>query len=268
MKFEIEDLTVYWPYERVYPEQYHYMARLKNTLDAKGNCLLEMPTGTGKTVSLLALITSYQLKWPNKVGKLIYCTRTVPEMTKAMVELKRVIRGRAEQLEKDRDRRFGGALYAKNVTAVCLSSRRNMCVHEEVLNAPRQSVDSACRERTANFVRSDQTKAKCNFFENFDREGSDFTLGATATAATAATAAASSGGASSDGAAASASAAASATASAAEGVVAPIYTLEDLQAFGRRKKWCPYFWRGTPSPTPTSSSSTTSTCWTQRCRRW
>ena len=122
MKFNIEDLTVYWPYDRVYPEQYHYMTRLKNTLDAKGNCLLEMPTGTGKTVSLLALITSYQLKWLKKVGKLIYCTRTVPEMTKAMIELKRVIQGRADQLAKDNDRRFGDAL-AKNVTAVCLSSR-------------------------------------------------------------------------------------------------------------------------------------------------
>jgi hypothetical protein len=40
-----------------------------------------MPTGTGKTVTLLSLITSYQLAHP-EVGKLIYCTRTVPEMEK------------------------------------------------------------------------------------------------------------------------------------------------------------------------------------------
>jgi Rad3-related DNA helicase len=54
---------------------------LQKTLDAKGDCLLEMPTGTGKTVTLLSLITSYQLAHP-ETGKLIYCTRTVPEMTK------------------------------------------------------------------------------------------------------------------------------------------------------------------------------------------
>lgn len=41
----------------------------------------QMPTGTGKTITLLSLITSYQLAHP-EVGKLIYCTRTVPEMEK------------------------------------------------------------------------------------------------------------------------------------------------------------------------------------------
>jgi hypothetical protein len=40
-----------------------------------------MPTGTGKTITLLSLITSYQLAHP-ETGKLIYCTRTVPEMEK------------------------------------------------------------------------------------------------------------------------------------------------------------------------------------------
>ena len=45
-----------------------------------------MPTGTGKTITLLSLITSYQLQHP-EVGKLVYCTRTVPEMEKVLVEL-------------------------------------------------------------------------------------------------------------------------------------------------------------------------------------
>ena len=45
--------------------------------------LLQMPTGTGKTITLLSLITSYQLAHP-EVGKLIYCTRTVPEMEKVL----------------------------------------------------------------------------------------------------------------------------------------------------------------------------------------
>ena len=43
--------------------------------------MLEMPTGTGKTVTLLSFITSYQHAKPD-TGKLIYCTRTVPEMVK------------------------------------------------------------------------------------------------------------------------------------------------------------------------------------------
>jgi hypothetical protein len=40
-------------------EQYSYMSDLKETLDAGGHCVLEMPSGTGKTVSLLSLIVSY-----------------------------------------------------------------------------------------------------------------------------------------------------------------------------------------------------------------
>ena len=199
MKFLIENLVVYWPYDRVYPEQYTYMTKLKQTLDAKGNCLLEMPTGTGKTVSLLSLITSYQLQWPKKVGKLIYCTRTVPEMTKAMVELKRVIRARNNELTMEQQA-------ANNITAVCLSSRRNMCVKESVIgHADTERVDSACRKLTAPFIRADESQPHCEYFETFDRQGSDFTLGPSSTNPT------------------------------------PIYTLEDLQKFGKAKKWCPYF---------------------------
>ena len=40
-------------------EQYAYMCDLKRTLDAQGHGVLEMPSGTGKTVSLLSLIVSY-----------------------------------------------------------------------------------------------------------------------------------------------------------------------------------------------------------------
>lgn len=47
-------------------------------------------TGTGKTIALFSLITSYQLHSPS-MGKLFYHTRTVPEMEKLLVELKSLI---------------------------------------------------------------------------------------------------------------------------------------------------------------------------------
>lgn len=47
------------------------------TLDAGGHCVLEMPSGTGKTVSLLSLIVAYQQYMPEK-RKLIYCSRELP----------------------------------------------------------------------------------------------------------------------------------------------------------------------------------------------
>lgn len=42
MKFNLEGLTVYFPYDYIYPEQYQYMRELKHALDAKGHCLLEV----------------------------------------------------------------------------------------------------------------------------------------------------------------------------------------------------------------------------------
>lgn len=42
MKFTLEGLTVYFPYEFIYPEQYKYMLELKRSLDAGGHCLLEV----------------------------------------------------------------------------------------------------------------------------------------------------------------------------------------------------------------------------------
>jgi len=42
MRFNLEGLPVYFPYEFIYPEQYRYMLELKRALDARGHCLLEV----------------------------------------------------------------------------------------------------------------------------------------------------------------------------------------------------------------------------------
>ena len=63
------------------------MKELKSVLDSDGHCILEMPTGTGKTVCLLSLILSY-IKQERPDMKLIYCTRTIVEMCRAIDELK------------------------------------------------------------------------------------------------------------------------------------------------------------------------------------
>ena len=49
------------------------------TLDAGGHCVLEMPSGTGKTVSLLSLIVAYQQYYPEH-RKLIYCSRMFADL--------------------------------------------------------------------------------------------------------------------------------------------------------------------------------------------
>ena len=90
MIVDIEGLEVYFPYPYMYPEQFKYMAALRKTVAQRAHGLLEMPTGTGKTVCLLALLTSVQIA-STPSPKLVYCTRTVQEMDKVIAELKRVI---------------------------------------------------------------------------------------------------------------------------------------------------------------------------------
>ncbi|KAK9924017.1 hypothetical protein M0R45_032407 [Rubus argutus] len=101
MKFQMKDVTV--PpraSSQMMSPKYAYMVELKRALDAKGHCLLEMPTGTGKTIALLSLITGYILCKPqnqNSVKKFIYCTRTVHEMEKTLAEVKLLHRYQVEQ---------------------------------------------------------------------------------------------------------------------------------------------------------------------------
>lgn len=137
----IGDLPVLFPYERIYPEQYAYMCDLKKTLDAGGHCVLEMPSGTGKTVSLLSLIVSYQQFYP-RARKLIYCSRTVPEIEKCLAELKRLMEYRESEGAKDEGFRGLG-----------LTSRKNLCLHPEVSKEKKgKVVDARCRDLTSAFA--------------------------------------------------------------------------------------------------------------------
>lgn len=283
MKFTLDGLEVFFPYERIYLEQYQYMRALKQTLDGideqggNSHCLLEMPTGTGKTVCLLSLITSYQYAHP-KAGKLIYCTRTVPEMNHVMEELAVVLNYRAEmendssfaQLEtvesshntnnnvmdiedmggkmtnsnsmvgsadkenqtndennnnKKRKRRRvvnnnkkptmgpileNGGAGGSGVLALCLSSRRNMCIHDRVIQeSDREAVDAACRSMTASWVLERAAKQQhtdtsntietCPFYDSFHAAGESTSL------------------------------------------PSGVYDLDQLKQWGRKQGWCPYY---------------------------
>ncbi|KAB2579898.1 putative tfiih complex helicase protein [Lasiodiplodia theobromae] len=161
MKFNIDDLPVLFPYPRIYPEQYKYMCDLKRTLDAGGNCILEMPSGTGKTVSLLSLIIAYQQHQPEK-RKLIYCSRTMSEIEKALHELKALMKYRTEQLGYEEDFRGLG-----------LTSRKNLCLHPSVKREKNGAVvDARCRSLTAGFVKEKKERGEdvdlCVYHDNLD----------------------------------------------------------------------------------------------------
>lgn len=139
------------------------MLELKHSLDAQGHCLLEMPSGTGKTVSLLSLITAYLKEKPQTLTKLLYCSRTVPEMEKVLEELKQLL----EYYEKCGE--------PFDILAVALSSRKNLCIHPGIRgNNNGKQVDGFCHKLTASFVRAkaktDKAVDTCTFYEDFESE--------------------------------------------------------------------------------------------------
>ena len=172
----IDDLPVLFPYDYIYPEQYLYMIELKKCLDAQGHGLLEMPSGTGKTISLLALITAYQRHRPQSLNKLIYCSRTIPEIEKAVEELRK--------LNNYYDQELGGRGEKNNFVGVVLSSRKNLCIHPKVsLEKDGRIVDAKCFALTASFKRrkrgdggDGRSSEECRFFEAFDTIGKETLL--------------------------------------------------------------------------------------------
>lgn len=146
------------------------MLELKRTLDAKGHCLLEMPSGTGKTVTLLSLIVAYMLENPHSIRKLIYCSRTVPEIEKVIAELKGLI----DYYDKN-------APEKPNLTGLVLSSRKNMCIHPEVSREREgKIVDAKCYGLTASYVRERQAvednAPSCQYYEGYAFEGKETML--------------------------------------------------------------------------------------------
>ncbi|KAK8894256.1 TFIIH/NER complex ATP-dependent 5'-3' DNA helicase subunit [Tritrichomonas musculus] len=149
---DIDGLSVIFPFPNPYPEQIEYMTQLKLSLDATGPSVLEMPSGTGKTVCILSLVLAYMAQ-NDEVGPLIYCTRTIPELDQGIQELRNVVNTRLSISESDFDKKFLG---------IALSARANLCILPEVLEMPtRGDIDNACSKRTIPW--SDE---HCEYFEH------------------------------------------------------------------------------------------------------
>ncbi|KAF8447968.1 hypothetical protein L210DRAFT_3610142 [Boletus edulis BED1] len=147
MKFFIDNLPIVFPYDRIYPGDYAIKYDCVPLLAIQGHCVLEMPSGTGKTVSLLSLIVSYQQFHPTK-RKLIYCSRTVPEIEKALSELKRLMKYRISCAETPEQREK-----EENFIGLGLTSRKNLCIHPEVSKEKKgKVVDARCRDLTNSAV--------------------------------------------------------------------------------------------------------------------
>jgi DNA excision repair protein ERCC-2 len=57
----------------------------------------------------------------------VYCSRTVPEIEKALAELKRLMEYRIQCAETEEEKHK-----ERNYTGIGLTSRKNLCIHPEV----------------------------------------------------------------------------------------------------------------------------------------
>lgn len=147
------------------------------------------------------------------MAKLVYCTRTVGEMEKVLMELKRTIEYRDKCFMEDNPEQ---AQKMRKMLALGLTTRRNLCLHPEVsAKENREEADAACRALTASWVRSSAMAVEgtapsrhddvgtqeglCEYYEGYQREGTESIM------------------------------------------PAGVYTLDELSQFGRERKWCPYY---------------------------
>ena len=132
MLLTIRGVQVLFPYDYVYPEQYAYMTKLitsfqqaQETTDSNTQVMLEMPTGTGKTVCLLAATLAWLSHRQDSHEKIIFCSRTISELEKVCTEVKNIFDAYKKSFEQSAVHKF---------LAVILTSRKNLCVNDSVLS--------------------------------------------------------------------------------------------------------------------------------------
>ena len=139
MKIPLPGLDVWFPYETIYPEQLQFITELQNLLDRGKHGLMEMPCGTGKTISLLSILVSWKIKHKDDVGKVIYCTRTTGELEKVLQELQNLMVYIMENSD----------FPEPPILGVGLAARSTLCVNSEVRNSRTSTeIDAACFART------------------------------------------------------------------------------------------------------------------------
>ncbi|KAI5175268.1 DNA excision repair protein ERCC-2 [Pancytospora epiphaga] len=153
MRFEVDGVPIYFPYDNIYEEQHEYITTVVKILQGGGHALIEMPSGTGKTIALLSSCVSYQhyCRLSGKPFKIVYCARTVPEVEKTVEEL----RGLVDHINSCiSDFQFLG---------LSLTSRTSLCINPYALGG---NTDLICQRLISRLG-----EAKCDFYE-----ASQFTL--------------------------------------------------------------------------------------------
>lgn len=155
------------------------LGRIIKALQQSKHCLLESPTGTGKTLTLLCASLAWQQKEieqnrmaaiddnkdktsesatrPAPISRIFYCTRTHKQL---------------EQVAKQ----LGNTVYKDKIRMTLLSSRENYCIHPIVSKGPNKNhecVKVTRPDRHNAGVRG--FKSECGFYERLKgKSASDY----------------------------------------------------------------------------------------------
>jgi len=174
--FKINELEIKFPYNYIYEPQKEYMKKVIETIKDGKNALLQSPTGTGKTMSLLCATMAWLKKFQEKCleegtldlleeTKVIYATRT-------NTQVKQIV----NQLKKSCYRPITCILGSRNQS--CLKNKETGFLDENK-NYRRVSggqLITACKSaRTALFADPPvEDEYKCKYFLPFNTSNSSF----------------------------------------------------------------------------------------------
>ena len=143
---QIEGIPVAFPFEP-YAVQKRFISSMITTMKTKKNALLESPTGTGKTLSLLCSALSFQASTDGE-QKILYTTRTHQQVKNVIDELKKI------------------RSYYPHVKFAVLGGKKHNCVHEKVTKYRNtRYFDSMCKLTVA--------KKKCEYYKNTLKQPQD-----------------------------------------------------------------------------------------------
>ena len=155
------------------------LGRIIKALQQSKNCLLESPTGTGKTLSLLCASLAWQqkeieqarisslndnkddstelTKKTTSISTIFYCTRTHKQLEQVVKQLSNTI-------------------YKDKIRMTLLSSRENYCIHPTVSKGPNKNHECVKLTRpNHDKFPAHGFKSECGYYERLKgKVGSDF----------------------------------------------------------------------------------------------
>lgn len=137
-----------FPYRKFYPRQKELIEFIEATISNNLNCIIESPTGSGKTISVLSAV----LKKASEEGKkIIYTARTHEQCDRVIEELKQIYSKVNRGSEEHEN-------FAKGVS---LKSKKELCLHE-IVKEKTQDIEEAYFACSVL-----KREGRCRYYKNF-----------------------------------------------------------------------------------------------------